>query len=269
MPPNSDENCLLIPCSISNPLAKGCEATLRSVTEAFLPITYLFDRRTCLGPQVAELTIPNEAPNGTALLFWYVPHTIFTAELTFVRSCDGQPAEFCNLVDISSGESQEDSMPTLTSGELSCSDVSSTFYTSILSSSGSSAPAAGETTTGADTTLPSGESSAPAMSETTIGADTPLPSSEPSAPAMSETTTGADTPLPSSGSSAPAMSETTTGADTPLPSGESSAPAVSATSAARVTPSVPQVVATVTATVLATSFITVPCSQTTGWHTII
>lgn len=45
---------------------------------------YLFDRRMCLGPQIAELTIPPGAPDGAALLFWYISCApILAAELTF------------------------------------------------------------------------------------------------------------------------------------------------------------------------------------------
>lgn len=59
-------------------------------------------------------------------------------------------------------------MPTLTSEELSCSDVSSTLYTSHLTSNEPSTPATSEATaSGVDTPLPSGGSSNLAVRETT------------------------------------------------------------------------------------------------------
>ena len=54
---------------VENPLAAALEATLKPLNQGLLPVTFLFDRASCPGSQVAELPIPNEVLSGNALLF--------------------------------------------------------------------------------------------------------------------------------------------------------------------------------------------------------
>ena len=49
-----------------------CEATLTFQNPDFLLVHFDFKPLTCLGFQQAEITIPQEVPNGDAFILWFV-----------------------------------------------------------------------------------------------------------------------------------------------------------------------------------------------------
>ena len=56
-----------------------CEATLDFSHPNFLPIKFGFKALECIGLQKAEFTIPMEAPNGDALILWFVKKMVCVA----------------------------------------------------------------------------------------------------------------------------------------------------------------------------------------------
>lgn len=58
--------------SIRNPADSPCIATLHFGDPAFLPITWIFEPIVCEGATVVSFNVPRDAPNGEALVEWYV-----------------------------------------------------------------------------------------------------------------------------------------------------------------------------------------------------
>lgn len=56
--------------SIFNPAGEKCEAWMDFSNTSYLPIVWFFSPVNCSGFELAELTVPEEVPDGDAFLTW-------------------------------------------------------------------------------------------------------------------------------------------------------------------------------------------------------
>ena len=56
--------------SVENDQGQPCLATLAFSNDEFLPVTFDLQPTACLGYQLAEISIPADAPNGNVSVLW-------------------------------------------------------------------------------------------------------------------------------------------------------------------------------------------------------
>ncbi|OAQ57881.2 hypothetical protein VFPPC_11343 [Pochonia chlamydosporia 170] len=103
--------------------AGHCQAVVRFKNEAFWPITVDFGQISCLGDQIAEFTLPADAPPGAASIYWL---------------CAGQTSTTCidGVVANSRNSGDANAMPRSLKGRFGCVEpatalISTTFTKAI------------------------------------------------------------------------------------------------------------------------------------------